>query len=247
MRTRCEQQPARTQASPAAGTPPRASRSGGPPSAFHEYLRRANDGRGRTFFFVAYEHEHALDSTLIDALVPSSRIRVSSPATDDARGASLRSSRRPRRTRPPNSRPSSNASRRRCALTASPRASTTTTTTGAQRHVPPINSDARRTCDSSAAACASRKRCKAARRDTDALAYTDNFVFSATLVNQLRAQCSRLRPATCASGYASRRAHHHRRPARASDAQTVRARSSPALRPRGATERARRASSFRTR
>lgn len=38
------------------------------------------------------------------------------------------------------------------------------------------------------------------RRDTDALAYTDNLVISPRAVNQLRAQLSRLRPRTRASG-----------------------------------------------
>lgn len=37
------------------------------------------------------------------------------------------------------------------------------------------------------------------RRDTDALAYTDNLVFTPSFVNQLRAQVSRLRPSTRAS------------------------------------------------
>ncbi len=41
-------------------------------------------------------------------------------------------------------------------------------------------------------------------RDTDALAYTDNFVFNARLVNQLRAQVSRLTPALKADGAAAR-------------------------------------------
>jgi hypothetical protein len=38
------------------------------------------------------------------------------------------------------------------------------------------------------------------RRDTDALAYTDNLVLKPSLINQLRAQASRLRPSTRAAG-----------------------------------------------
>jgi hypothetical protein len=41
---------------------------------------------------------------------------------------------------------------------------------------------------------------QARRRDTDALAYTDNLVLSPSAVNQLRAQASRLRPSTRAAG-----------------------------------------------
>jgi hypothetical protein len=61
------------------GGPLRLPRPLGPPPC---------DGRGRTFFFVAYEYDTVLDSTLIDALVPvgqNPRFPLPAPTTLAAR------------------------------------------------------------------------------------------------------------------------------------------------------------------
>lgn len=56
------------------------------------------------------------------------------------------------------------------------------------------------TCGSLAAAIVSAEALLGKTRNTDAVSYTDNYVFSPTLVNQTRVQFSRLTPAVEASG-----------------------------------------------
>ena len=122
---------------------------------------------------------------------------VSAAAPDDARRPSLRAGRPRSPTRPPNSRPSSSASRRRKARTASPRASTTTTRR-AQRHIP-FQLGARRTCASSAAAPPRREFARPRARHGRARLHGQLRLLP-DAVNQLRAQLSRLRPRSRASG-----------------------------------------------
>ena len=154
----------------------------------------ANTARAHTFFFVAYEYNTVLDSTLIDTLVPVET--------------------NPRFPLPP---PTTLAGRRT-------EAADTTTGQPAELapYVAPVNTPLREhtltarldhnfsdTHNATLLLQLGRSRnlrqfgggarladaLQGRTRNTDALAYTDNFVFSPRVINQLRAQISRLTPA----------------------------------------------------
>ena len=157
------------------------------------------DGRGRTFFFVAYEREHVLDSTLIDVLVPVEQ-NASFPLP---RPTTLAARRIEPEATPPNS-PAELAPFLERVST--PLRSTSFTArldhdyskghNGAFLFQLGRSLNLRQFGGGSRLADGLQGR----RRDTDALAYTDNLVLSPSVVNQLRAQASRLRPSTPAAG-----------------------------------------------
>jgi hypothetical protein len=157
------------------------------------------DGRGRTFFFVAYEREHVLDSALIDVLVPveqNSSFPLPRPTT-------LAGRRFEPEATPPNS-PAELAPFVEHVST--PLRSTSFAGrldhdyskghNGAFLLQLGRSSNLRQFGGGARLADGLQGR----RRDADALAYTDNLVLAPSVVNQLRAQASRLRPSTRAAG-----------------------------------------------
>jgi hypothetical protein len=159
----------------------------------------AYDGRARTFFFIAYEHDSLLDSTLIDALVPVMRntsFLLPQPST-------LAGRRFEPAATPPNA-PAELAPfvervstpQRTHALTARLDHNYTPTHNGTLLLQLGRSKNLRQFGGGLRLADSLQGR----SRDADALAYTDNFIFSPTVVNQLRAQVSRLRPSLRATG-----------------------------------------------
>ncbi|HEX8557869.1 MAG TPA: TonB-dependent receptor [Pyrinomonadaceae bacterium] len=161
--------------------------------------RAPYDGRGRTHFFTAYERGRVLDSALIDALVPTAR----NPAFPLPRPTTLAGRRFEPEATPPNapaelapfvervSTPSDTA-----ALTARLDHAYTATHNGAFLLQLGRSKNLRQFGGGLRLAESLQGR----RRDAEALAYTDNLVLSPAVVNQLRAQWSRLRPALRAPG-----------------------------------------------
>jgi hypothetical protein len=172
---------------------------GGPVRLSTKYLDPlAYDGRGRTFFFVAYEHTSQLDSTLIDALVPveqNSSFPLPAPTT-------LAGRRFEPAATPPHApaelapfverlgTPSrAHAFLARLDHTYNERHNATfLLQLGRSRNLRQFGGGLR-------LADALQGRA----RHTDALAYTHNFVATPRVVNQLRAQISTLRPAARAA------------------------------------------------
>ncbi|MFL6256862.1 MAG: carboxypeptidase regulatory-like domain-containing protein [Pyrinomonadaceae bacterium] len=156
------------------------------------------DGRGRTFFFVAYEREHVLDSTLIDVLVPVEQNALFSLP----RPTTLTGRRFEPEATPPN--PAAELAPF-VERVSTPLRSTSLTARLDQDYSKQHNGaflfqlgralNLRQFGGGSRLADGLQGR----RRDTDALAYTDNLVLSPSVVNQLRAQASRLRPSTRAA------------------------------------------------
>jgi hypothetical protein len=174
--------------------------TGGPIRLPARYFRPlAYDGRGRTFFFVAYEHDSLLDSTLVDTLVPveqNALFPLPKPSTLAGR-----------RFEPTATEPNTPAELapfvervstplRAYAFTARLDHNYTTTHNGAFLLQLGRSKNLRQT----GGGLRLTESLQGRRRDTDALAYTDNFVFSPAFVNQLRAQVSRLRPSLRAAG-----------------------------------------------
>jgi hypothetical protein len=159
----------------------------------------AYDGRGRTFFFLAYEHTSQLDSALVDALVPvaqNSSFPLPAPTT-------LAGRRFEPAATPPHA-PAELAPYVERVSTPS-RAHALTLRldhTYGDRHQGNFlfqfgrSKNLRQFGGGLRLADALQGR----ERHTEALAYTDNFVFTPTVVNQLRAQVSTLRPAFRAGG-----------------------------------------------
>ncbi|MDT5295890.1 MAG: hypothetical protein QOJ76_2770 [Acidobacteriota bacterium] len=157
------------------------------------------DGRGRTFFFIAYEHDSVLDSTLIDALVPvqqNTSFPLPSPTTPAGRRfePSATQPNAPAELAPFVARVSTPL--RTDAFTARLDHNYTATHNGALLFQLGRSKNLRQFGGGLRLADGLQGR----RRDTDALAYTDNFVLSHAVVNQLRAQVSRLRPSVRAAG-----------------------------------------------
>ncbi|HVF26787.1 MAG TPA: carboxypeptidase regulatory-like domain-containing protein [Pyrinomonadaceae bacterium] len=156
------------------------------------------DGRDRTFFFTAYEYNTTLDSALIDTLVPiESNSIFTLPAPTTLTG---------RRTEPSSTAPNQPAELapfveqvstplRNNIFTARVDHKFTDTHNGAFLYQLGRSKNLRQFGGGLRLAEALQGR----TRNSDALAYTDNFVFSPTVVNQLRAQVSRLTPAVEAS------------------------------------------------
>ena len=152
------------------------------------------DGRNRTYFFLAYEFDTVLDSTLVDALVPveqNALFPLPAPNTLDGRR------REPTATAPnqpaelapfvePVSTPSRNHS-----FTARLDHKFTDTHNGAFL----LQLGRLRNLRQFGGGLRLAESLQGRTRDTTGLSYTDNFVFSPTLVNQMRVQFSTLRPA----------------------------------------------------
>jgi len=168
---------------------------GGPVRLSTKYLDPlAYDGRGRTFFFVAYEHTSLLDSALTDALVPvEQNSSFPLPAPTALAG---------RRFEPAATPPHAPAElapfvevvgtpSRADALTA--RLDHTFT----DRHNGTflLQLGRSRNLRQFGGGLRLADTLQGRARHSDALAYTDNFVVTPTVVNQLRAQISLLRPA----------------------------------------------------
>jgi hypothetical protein len=154
--------------------------------------KRPGDG-GRTFFFVAYEYDTVLDSALIDALVPVARsasFPLPAPTTLDGRRfeASATPPNTPAELAPFVERVSTPL--RNHAFTARLDHAFTDTHNGTLLLQLGRQSNLRQFGGGLRLAESLQGR----TRRTEAVSYTDNFVFSARAVNQLRAQLSVLRP-----------------------------------------------------
>lgn len=169
---------------------------GGPARLFGQ---DAQAERACTFFFFAYEREQVLDSTLIDLLVPveqNASFALPRPTT-------LAGRRFEPEATPPNA-PAELAPfvervstpLRSTSLTARLDHDYNAKHNGALLLQLGRSENLRQFGGGSRLADGLQGR----RRDTDALAYTDNLVLSPVVVNQLRAQASRLRPSTRAAG-----------------------------------------------
>ncbi|MDT7605323.1 MAG: hypothetical protein QOF61_3320 [Acidobacteriota bacterium] len=148
----------------------------------------------RTFFFAAYEYDTLLDSALIDMLVPlqtNPRFALPQPTTLIAR----RTERSATAPNPPAELApfvaAVNTPQRNHTLSARVDHNFTEAHNGAWLFQLARFKNLRQFGGGSRLASALQGR----TRDSDALAYTDNFVFNARAVNQLRAQISRLTPA----------------------------------------------------
>ena len=151
----------------------------------------------RTFFFVSYERRATLDSSLIDALVPVAQNPLYALPAPNALGG--------RRTEPSATAPNAPAELAPFVERVS---------TPARDHALTARLDHRFHDRHNGTLLYQLGRSKNLRqfggglrlaealqghtRDTDAVAYTDNYVLSPTVVNQLRAQLSRLAPSLAA-------------------------------------------------
>jgi hypothetical protein len=159
----------------------------------------AYDGRGRTFFFAAYERDYFLDSTLIDALVPVGQ----NPSFPLPRPTTLAGRRFEPDATPPNA-PAELAPFVEHVST--PLDSATLTArldhayTSAHNGTLLLQLGRSKNLRQFGGGLRLAESLQGRRRDTDALAYTDNLVISSRAVNQLRAQVSRLRPSLRAAG-----------------------------------------------
>jgi outer membrane receptor protein involved in Fe transport len=148
----------------------------------------------RSFFFFAYEYDTLLDSTLIDTLVPV----AANPCFALPQPTTLTGRRTERDATAPNA-PAElapfvapvNTPQRNHVFTARVDHNFTGAHNGAWLFQLGRLKNLRQFGGGSRLAEALQGR----TRDTDAVAYTDNFVFNARTVNQLRAQYSRLAPA----------------------------------------------------
>jgi hypothetical protein len=160
------------------------------------------DGRKRTFFFTAYEYDTIFDSALIDTLVPVEQnplFPIPAPTTLNGRRPEDASSLPPNVTKPADVAPF-------ISVVNTPSKNHTFTTridhkfgdshNGSLLYQLGRQNNLRQFGGGSRLAEALLGR----TRNTDAISYSDNFVFSPTLVNQTRFQFSRLTPAVTASG-----------------------------------------------
>jgi hypothetical protein len=151
-------------------------------------------GGKRTFFFVAYEHDSVLDSTLIDALVPveqNSSFPLPRPTTLAGR-----------RFEPSATPPDAPAELAPFVERVSTPSRAHTFTARLDHNYTPTHNAAflfqlgrSKNLRQFGGGLRLAESLEGRERDTEALAYTDNLVLSPALVNQLRAQASRLRPA----------------------------------------------------
>jgi outer membrane receptor protein involved in Fe transport len=157
------------------------------------------DGHDRTFFFVAFEHDSVLDSTLIDTLVPvrqNNSFQLPAPTTLAGRRfePSATAPNSPAELAPFIERVSTPL--RAHTFTARLDHSYTQTHNGTFLFQHARSKNLRQFGGGLRLAESLQGR----ERNTDALAYSDNFVFSPTVINQLRVQASSLRPALRAAG-----------------------------------------------
>ncbi len=158
----------------------------------------AHGDRARAFFFFAYERQRVLDSALIDVLVPVEQ-NASFPLP---RPTTLFGRRFETEATPPNA-PAELAPfvervstpLRATSLTARLDRDYSERHNGALLFQHGRSENLRQFGGAQRLADGLQGR----RRDTDALAYTDNLVLTPTVINQLRAQASRLRPSTRAA------------------------------------------------
>lgn len=158
-------------------------------------------GRQRTFFFLSYEHDRVLDSTLIDTLVPVQRSPLFHlPAPTHLAGRRLEDASPP-------------------ALPAEIAPFISLVGTPAKNNILTARLDHRFNDTHNGASVYQlgwltnlrqfgggnrlAEALQARRRTTNAISYSDNFVISGRVVNQLRAQFSRLTPQVEAGGGAS--------------------------------------------
>jgi hypothetical protein len=157
------------------------------------------DGRRRTFFFLAYERQRVLDSALIDALVPVEQ----NPLFPLPRPTTLAGRRFESSATAPNA-PAELAPFVESVSTPSDTAAFTARLdhayTSAHNGTFLFQLGRSKNLRQFGGGLRLAESLQGRRRDTDALAYTDNFVLSSRVVNQLRAQASRLRPSLRASG-----------------------------------------------
>jgi hypothetical protein len=157
------------------------------------------DGRRRTFFFVAYERQRVLDSALTDALVPvEQNLLFPLPRPTTLAG---------RRFEPAATPPNAPAELAPFVRPVSTPSDTTAFTARLDHAYTPAHNGSflfqlgrAKNLRQFGGGLRLAESLQGRRRDTDALAYTDNFVFTPAIVNQLRAQVSRLRPSLRASG-----------------------------------------------
>ena len=155
----------------------------------------AGAAQPRTFFFAAYEYNTLRDTTLIDTLVPvaaNPRFPLPPPTTLAGRRVEAAATTAP--NQPAELAPyivPVNTPLREHTLSARLDHNFTDTHNGALMLQLGRSRNLRQFSGGARLADALQGR----TRDTDALAYTDNFVFSPRAVNQLRAQVSRLTPA----------------------------------------------------
>ncbi|HEV2800202.1 MAG TPA: TonB-dependent receptor, partial [Pyrinomonadaceae bacterium] len=161
--------------------------------------------RARHFFFLATEYQTVLDSTVIDTLVPvlaNPRFPIPAPTTLEGRrteaAAPVDPTLAPAELAPFVATVSTPL--RASNLTARTDHNFTDAHNGTFLYQRGRSLNLRQFGGGSRLADALQGR----TRHTDALAYTDNFVFSTRLVNQLRAQISRLTPALSAAGNGAR-------------------------------------------
>lgn len=158
------------------------------------------DGKNRTFFFTSYEYDTTLDTALIDTLLPTS----SNPFLTLPQPTTL-SRRRPEATVSTAVSPPAEVAQY-IEFVDTPNTIHRFTTRVDHRftnnHTSAFLLQAGRAANLRQFSGGSRlaEALLARERNTDALSYTDNFVFSSKIVNQLRAQVSRLTPATIAAG-----------------------------------------------
>ncbi len=165
------------------------------------FIPKLYDGRSRTFFFSAYEFDEVLDSTMIDTLVPvqqSSLFRL--PAPTDLTG---------QRTE--------NASAPALSAAVAPFISSVSTPGRNQIFTTRIDHKFSEMHNGQVLYQLGRLRnlrqfgggnrlaqaLEGKTRNTDAIAYLDNYVFSARAIAQTRFQYSRLTPAVVATGGAT--------------------------------------------
>jgi hypothetical protein len=162
----------------------------------------AYDGRGRTFFFAAYERDRFLDSALIDALVPveqNAAFPLPRPTTLTGRRFEALEAGATPHNAPAELAPF-------VERVSTPHDSTALTAridhnyTAAHNGTFLLQLGRSKNLRQFGGGLRLAESLQGRRRDTDALAYTDNLVISPRAVNQLRAQLSRLRPSLGAAG-----------------------------------------------
>jgi len=154
-----------------------------------------------TFFFISYEYTKALDSALTDTLVPvqqNPRFPLPSPTLLQAR-----------RLEDANA-PAASAEVAPFISSISTPLTRHSVTTGIDHHFSETHNGALRYQLGRSANLRQfgggnrlAEALQAKTRNSDAISYSDNYVFSANTVNQIRAQLSRLAPGTKAAGSAN--------------------------------------------